>query len=147
MPINTNLVGIRPVTPERPSREPDSIQRRDEGTVSGFRPQTNVALRTAINDLAGTLGRIAANERFGLNKMPSEVTQVIKNILEQSLSLQETIGKGIGSTIESQRFAMDQLSTFGRMLFQVGALADRGFYMKISPETQTLLTNFKNLIV
>ncbi|MBQ7475967.1 MAG: hypothetical protein IJT06_01060, partial [Selenomonadaceae bacterium] len=147
MPINTNMVGIRPVTTERPTREPDSIQRRDEGAVSGFRPQTNVALRTAINDLAGTLGRIATSERFGINKVPSEVSQIIKNILEQSLSLQETIGKGIGSTIESQRFSMDQLSTFGRMLFQLGSLSDRGFLMRISPETQVLLSQLKNLVV
>ena len=68
MPINTNMVGIRPVTTERPTREPDSIQRRGESTVSGFRPQTNVALRTAINDLAGTLGRIATSEKFGYRR-------------------------------------------------------------------------------
>ncbi|MBQ9487306.1 MAG: hypothetical protein IJU91_05855, partial [Selenomonadaceae bacterium] len=147
MPINTNAIGIRPVTTERPSREPDGIQRRDEGTVSGFRPQTNVALRTAISDLAGTLERIATSEKLGMNKMPSEIGQIVRNILEQSLSLQETLGKGIGSTMESQRFSMEQLSAFGRMLYQLGSLADRGFSMKISPETQTLLSQFKSLIV
>ncbi|MBQ7199493.1 MAG: hypothetical protein IJS29_09540, partial [Selenomonadaceae bacterium] len=147
MPINANAVGIRPVAPERPLRESEGIQRRDEGVVSGFRPQTNVALRTAISDLAGTLERIATSEKAGINKMPSEVGQIIRNILEQSLSLQETLGKGIGSTIESQRFSMEQLSTFGRMLFQLGSLSDRGFSMKISPETQSLLSQFKNLIV
>ena len=147
MPIDASAIGIRPVTPERPSREPESVQRREEGTVAGFRPQTNVALRTAISDLAGTLERIATSEKLGMEKIPSEIHQMIRNILEQSLSLKETLGKGIGSTIESQRFSMEQLSTFGRMLFQLGSLADKGFSMKISPETQTLLTQFKNLIV
>ena len=146
MPIDASAIGIRPVTPERPSREPESVQRREEGTVAGFRPQTNVALRTAISDLAGTLERIATSEKLGMEKIPTDIHKMIRNILEQSLSLKETLGKGIGSTIESQRFSMEQLSTFGRMLFQLGSLADKGFLMKISPETQTLLTQFKNLI-
>ena len=38
MPINAGAVGIRPITPERPLREQEGIQRRDEGTVAGFRP-------------------------------------------------------------------------------------------------------------
>ena len=148
MPIDARAIGIRPVTPERPTKEPESVQRRDSGAVAGgFRPQTNVALRTAISDLAGTLERIATSEKLGMEKIPSEIHQMIRNILEQSLSLKETLGKGIGSTIESQRFSMEQLSTFGRMLFQLGSLADKGFSMKISPEMQTLLTQFKNLLV
>ena len=107
----------------------DSVQRRDDGSsASSFKPQTNVALKTAIDDLAGTLSKISAQERFGFDKMPTEVRDIVKNILQQSFSMQETLAQGVGSTIESQRFSMEQLSVFARMLSQIGALADKGFW-------------------
>ncbi|MBR1623778.1 MAG: hypothetical protein IJ675_07730 [Pseudobutyrivibrio sp.] len=148
MPIDAGTIGIRPVTQERPTGRPEGVQRREDGGSAGtFRPQTNGALKTAIEDLAGTLSKISAQERFGINKMPSEIRDIVRNILQQSFSMQETLSQGIGSTIESQRFSMEQLSVFARMLSQIGALADKGFSMELSDETQTLLSQFKNLLV
>ena len=148
MPMDAGAIGIRPVTQDRPTGRPEGVQRRDDGSSAGaFRPQTNVALKTAIEDLAGTLSKISSQERFGINKLPQEVGQIVKNILQQSFSMQETLAQGVGSTIESQRFSMEQLSVFARMLSQIGALADKGFSMELSDETQTLLSQFKNLLI
>ena len=149
MPMDAGAIGIRPITQQRPTGSPEGVQRREDGSSSGsgFRPQTNVALKTAIEDLAGTLSKISAHEKFGIERMPKEVGQIVKNILQQSFSMDATLSQGIGSTIESQRFSMEQLSVFARMLSQIGALADKGFSMELSDQTQTLLTNFKNLLV
>ena len=145
MPI-IDTTGVRPIEQQRPTEGTDKVRRRDEGG-SGFRPQTNVNLKAAIKDIAATLGKIGAEEKSGLQKLPKEVGEVVKNILQQSLSIEATLGKGIGSTVESQRFSMEQLMLFSRMLIQIGSLAERGYSMKISDETQALLTNFKDAIV
>ena len=147
MPINAGAVGIQPLGPQRPASGIDGVQRRNDGTSGGFRPQTEVSLKTAIDDIAATLGRIAAQEKFGVERLPSNIGQVVRNILQQSLSMEETLAQGIGSTIESQRFSTEQLSIFARMLAQIGALAEKGFSMELSDETKALLTQFKNLIV
>ncbi|MBQ9442612.1 MAG: hypothetical protein IJU55_06380, partial [Selenomonadaceae bacterium] len=149
MPIDAGAIGIRPVTQQRPTGGVDSVQRRDDGSSSGggFRPQTNVALKTAIEDLSNALSKISSQEKFGINKLPQEVGDIVRNILQQSFSMEETLSQGIGSTIESQRFSMEQLTVFSRMLLQIGALADKGFSMQLSDETQLLLSKFKDLLV
>ena len=149
MPLNAGNIGIRPVAQQSPTGGVDGVQRRDDGSSSGggFKPQTNVALKTAIEDLAGTLSKISSQEKFGISKLQQDVGEVVKNILQQSFSVEETLSQGVGSTIESQRFAMEQLSTFARMLSQIGALADKGFSMELSDETQLLLSQLKNSIV
>ena len=149
MPMDAGAIAIRPVTQQRPTGGVDSVQRRDDGSSQGggFRPQTNVALKTAIEDLSNALSKISSQEKFGIGKMPQEVGEIVKNILQQSFSMEETLSQGIGSTIESQRFSMEQLTVFSRMLLQIGALADKGFSMQLSDETQLLLSKFKDLLV
>ena len=146
--IDAGATGLRPIDRQRPADGDLTIRRRDDGSTSGgFRPQTNVALKTAIQDLAGTLSKIGAQEKFGIQKMPTEVGDVVKNILQQSFSMNATLAKGIGSTVESQRFSTDQLMLFSRMLLQIGALADKGYSMELSDETQMLLSSLKDLVV
>ena len=147
MPINAGAIGIQPVQPQRPTGETEGIQRRQDSTAGGFRPQTQVSLKTAITDLAATLSKISSNEKFGFEKLPSDIGQVVRNIMQQAFSIDATLGQSIGSTIESQHFSNDQLMILARMLSQIGALADKGFSMELSEETKTLLSQFKNLIV
>ncbi|MBR1396913.1 MAG: hypothetical protein IJ563_05205, partial [Selenomonadaceae bacterium] len=148
MPMEAGAIGIRPVDqPQRPGSS-DGVHRREEGgTGSGFKPQTSVALKTAIDDMAGILSKISTSEKLGMDKLPSEVSQVVKNILQQAFSMESTLSQGIGSTLESQRFSMDQLSVFARMLTQIGALAEKGVSMELSDQTELLLKNFKALLV
>ncbi len=144
--IDGGSTGIRPIERQRPTEGSDRVRRRDDGG-GGFRPQTNVNLKTAIQDIAATLGKISTEEKTGLQKLPKEIGDVVQNILRQSLSVNSTLGKGIGSTVESQRFSMDQLMLFSRMLLQIGTLAEKGYSMKLSEETQVLLSNFKDAII
>ena len=130
--IDAGATGIRPIDRQRPTDGDVSIRRRDDGSGGGFRPQTNVALKTAIQDLAGTLTRIGTEEKLGIQKLPTEVGDVVKNILQQSFSMEATLARGIGSTVESQRFSMDQLMLFSRMLLQIGTLAEKGYSMKLN---------------
>ena len=56
------------------------------------------------------------------------------------------MGQGLGSTLESQRFSMDQLSALSRMLSQLGAMAEKGTPVEVSDEMRALLSNFKALV-
>ena len=146
MPL-IDTTGIRPIDRRQPADDVGRVRRRDEGTSSAFRPQTNVALKTAIQDLSATLSKISSEEKDGIQKMPKEIGDVVKNILRQSLSMDATLHKGIGSTIESQRFSMDQLMLFSRLLSQMGALAEKNYSMRLSDETQLVLANLKEVVV
>ena len=135
MPMEAGAIGIRPVSQPQRTGSSEGIQRREDGgSGSGFRPQTNVAIKTAIDDMAGVLSKISTNE-------------VVKNVLQQAFKMDSTLSQGIGSTLESQRFSMEQLSVFARMLTQIGALAEKGFSMELSDQMELLLKNFKSLVV
>ena len=82
-----DTTGIRPIDRRQPTDDVSRVRRREEGTSSAFRPQTNVALKTAIQDLAGTLSKISSEEKTGIEKMPKEIGDVVKNILRQALSM------------------------------------------------------------
>lgn len=142
--ITTQSGGIRPV--ERPqSPGVDGIQRR-EGGESPFQPRTDVALRSAVQDIGQLLTQINSAQKEVVEKIPPELKQVIDNIMQQAFSIDQTLGKGVGSTLESQRFSMDQLAIFSRMILQTGALADKGFSMELPDSLRTLFTNLKSYL-
>ena len=139
-------VGVRPI--ERPQAPAvDGVGRRGDGggSSAAFSPKTNVAIQNAVDDMAGVLAKIASNQTDAVEKMPEDLQQLIKNVMKQAFSLEETLAQGLGSTLESQRFSMEQLSSFSRMLTQMGKLMDRGMNMEVSDTMQVLLTNLKNL--
>ena len=86
MPL-IDTTGIRPIERRQPTDDISRARRREEGTSSAFRPQTNVALKTAIQDLSATLSKISSEEKYGVQKLPKEISDVVKNILRQSLSI------------------------------------------------------------
>ena len=148
MPMETAInAGVRPVDRPQTAGKADGVTRQDSGsTASAFMPKTNVAIETAIGDMAGILNKIASSQVEAAEKMPEELQKMLQNVLKQAFSLPETLGQGLGSTIESQRFTLDQLSAFSRMLSQLGNLAENGIRSGASDEVQTLLTNLKNLV-
>lgn len=148
MPMETAInAGIRPVDRPQTAGKADGVTRQDSGsTASALTPKTNVAIETAIGDMAGILNKIASSQVEAAEKMPDELQKMLQNVLKQAFSLPETLGQGLGSTIESQRFTLDQLSAFSRMLSQLGNLAENGIKAGASDEVQTLLTNLKNII-
>ncbi|WP_295159066.1 hypothetical protein [Selenomonas sp. AE3005] len=148
MPMETSMnVGIRPVDrPQAPGAAEGVGRRGDGGSSAAFSPKTNVAIQNAVDDMAGVLARIASNQTEAVDKMPADLQKMIQNIMKQAFSLEETLGQGLGSSLESQRFSMDQLSAFSRMLTQMGKLMDKGMSLEVSDTMQTLLTNLKTMV-
>jgi len=140
-------VGIRPIERPQAPESAEGIGRRGDGggSSAAFSPKTNVAIQNAVDDMAGILARIASNQTDAVEKMPADLQKLIQNVMKQAFSLEETLAQGLGSTLESQRFSMEQLSAFSRMLTQMGKLMDRGMTMEVSDTMQVLLTNLKNL--
>ena len=139
-------VGVRPIErPQAPSV--DGVGRRGDGggSSAAFSPKTNVSIQNAVDDMAGVLAKISTNQMDAVEKMPEDLQRLIKNVMKQAFSLEETLAQGLGSTLESQRFSMEQLSSFSRMLTQMGKLMERGMTMEVSDTMQALLTNLKNL--
>ena len=145
MPIETAAVnGVRPVARPQAPGGVDGVNRRDgESTPSGFRPQTNVSIENAVSDMAGILSKISSEEMETVEKMPQDLQKVIENVMKQAFSFDQTLAEGLGSTMESQRFSMEQLTTVARTLLQMSSLAEKGYDVNISDGLQTLLTNLK----
>ena len=147
MPLETSAVGVRPVGRTAAPGGVDQVGRRNgENTPSGFRPQTNVSIENAIDDMAGILSKIASEEVENVEKMPQDLRKVIENVMRQAFSFDETIGSGLGSTMESQRFSMEQLTTVARTLLQMSSLAEKGYDVGISDGLQKLLSQLKRAV-
>ena len=139
-------LGIRPLSrPQMPSST-DGIVRRDDGTSSGFSPRTDLSIKNSVEDMAGILSKIASDRVDTMQKIPADLQQVVQNIMKNAFSLENSLLQGFGSSLESQRFSLEQLQIFARMLTQLGALADKGFSTNFSETMQTLLTNLKNYL-
>ena len=140
-------VGIRPVERPQSSGGPDRIGQRTGGSAAeAFAPRTNVALQAAVDDMAGILAKIAGAQSEAMEKMPKELQEVIRNVLKQAFSFEETLGQGLSSTVESQRFTAEQLSSMSRMLNQMAAQAEKGSTPTVSDTLQVLLTNLKAMV-
>lgn len=149
MPMETTMnIGIRPVDRPQSTGSTDGVNRREDGSgsSSAFSPKTNVSIKNAVDDMAGILAKISSNQTEAVDKMPEELQKVIQNVLKQAFSLNESLGQGLGSTLESQRFSMDQLGTLSRMLSQLGNMAEKGMTADVSDTMQALLTNLKTLV-
>ena len=147
MPIETASVGVRPVGPAQQSNSDNNI-RRTPGTsdASGFAPETKVSIRSAIKDMAGVLAQINNVSADFEEQMPQKMKDVVDNIMRQAFSLDETLAQSLGSTLESQRFSVEQLRTFSRMLAQMGNLLEKGGEAGTNDTLTALLKNFKTLL-
>ena len=146
MPIETANVGVRPVGPAQQSNTDNTVRRTPASSGSGFAPETKVALRSAIQDMAGVLTQVNEAQAESVEKMPKAMQDVIDNIMRQAFSLEETLSQGLGSTLESQRFSTEQLKTFSRMLAQLGNILSKGGEAGTSDTLTALLKNFKVLL-
>ena len=137
--------GIRPI--ERPQGpQTTGIQRRGGVTTSPFAPRTDVSLQNSVADVASLLSKIASTKEEATNELSPQLQKLIDNIMKQSFSLESTLAEGLGTTLESQRFAIDQFFTLARMLHQMGSLSEQGTPAVLSDELQTLLSNFKDMM-
>ena len=101
MPLEANPVGIRPVSRPQTSSTADGVNRRgDSGSSSGFSPKTEVSIKNAVNDMAGILSKISANQQDGVEKMPQDLQRVVQNVMRQAFSMEATLSQGIGSALE-----------------------------------------------
>ncbi|WP_040636571.1 hypothetical protein [Mitsuokella sp. oral taxon 131] len=148
MPLETNPVGIRPVSSPQQTGQTEGVSRKgDGGSSAAFSQRTDVSIQNAVDDMAGILSKISQTEVDAVDKMPQDLQKVIENVMKQAFSFDETIAKGLGSAMESQRFSMDQLGTLARMMFQLGTLAEKNVSADASETMQALLTNLKASLV
>ena len=147
MPMEAGAVGVRPTVRPQAQNGVDGVTRREsEGSSDGFRPQTNVAIKSAINDMAGVLSKIATNENEAVAEMPQDLQKVLQNVLKNAFSFDKTLSEGLGSTMESQRFSTEQLASVARTLTQMATLAEHGYDIHFSDGLQVLLTNLKDVV-
>ena len=100
MPMEAGAVGVRPTVRPQAQNGVDGVTRREsEGSSDGFRPQTNVAIKSAINDMAGVLSKIATNENETVAEMPQDLQKVLQNVLKNAFSFDNTLSEGLVSTM------------------------------------------------
>lgn len=146
MPMETSATtqvgSIRPI--ERPgSSQPSS---RADAVRSPFAPETNVSIRNSIANMAGVLLRISGEAEDLAEGLTPDIQRIVNNIMKNSFSLEETLGKSLGSTVESQRFAMDQLNTLARLLTQMSNLARQTSFGELSQPLTALFSRLKTVV-
>ena len=138
MAMETSMpIGVKSVQQTK-STDNTQVVRRDSGSAP-FTPQTNVSLQNAVNDMAGVLMKIATHQETAVEAMPEQIKQMVENVLRQAFSLDATLGEGIGSTMESQRFSVEQLSTLARLLGQLGNFAEKNGFTELSSDVQAFM--------
>lgn len=146
MPVENSMnIGIRPASPAQKAGATEGVQRRGDGSGASqaFSPKTNVSIQNAVNDMAGILAKISTNQSESVEAMPETIQRLVQNVMKEAFALNETLAQGLGSTLESQRFSLDQLTSLSRMLSQLGTLAEKNMPAGASDTLQTLLTNLK----
>ncbi len=150
MAMEANAASMPAVKPlQRPQSAGNTgvVSRSNEGTAgSPFAPQTNVSIKNSIADMAGILAKISSNENLAADEIPQQVQKMIQNVLSSAFSLDATLSEGLGSTMESQRFSLEQLTTLSRIISQMGTLAENGAMDGLSDSLQALLQNFKSYV-
>ena len=150
MPMEANPAGlttsIQPVRRTEGTNSTAGVVRRGDTGSSPFAPQTNVNIKNSIADMAGILSKISTNQEDAVEVMPQQIQKLVQNVLQQSFSLQTTLAEGLGSTVESQRFSMEQLNILSRMLSQLSTMSEHGLTTDLSGEMQAFLQNLKGFM-
>jgi len=142
----TNLTNVSSVQPTKPVST-ESVVRKTGDSASGskFQPQTNVNIKSAVKDITELLAKVSSTENMTENTLPQELQKLVQNMMKNTFSLDNTLARGMGSSMESQRFSLEQLTTLARMLTQMGAVAEQGKASPLPEALQTLLSNLKTL--
>lgn len=147
----TNVTGMTPSVqaPERSQEtKADKLSvRRDGGNSgAGFSPRTDVNLKTSIDNMAEVLSKISSHSSEAENAIPSQLKEIINNIMRSAFSLDSTVGEGVGSSLASQKFSVEQLNTLSRILHNLGYLSDQGSLGELSEDLQVVFDNLKGVI-
>lgn len=114
--------------------------------VSGALPQTDVTIKNAVGDLAGILSEITSTQNGNIEDMSPEIQKLVQQILQESFSVDKTLAQSLGDTLQARRYAFDQLASLGKMLSQLGELAENGSYTGLPDNVKTLLNNFRSVL-
>ena len=150
--LPTNVTGMTPSIqgPERTQEtkgDKISVKRDGGGSAgSGFSPRTNVSIKNSIDNMAGVLSKISSHHAEAENAIPNELKNIIQNIMRNAFNLEGTVGEGVGSSLASQRFSVEQLNTLSRILTQLGNMADHGNLGEFTEELQTVFDNLKSVL-
>ena len=148
----TNVTGMTPsVQPTERTQETKgdklSVKRDGGGSAgSAFSPRTDVNIKNSIDNMAGVLSKISTHHSEAENAIPSELKNIIQNIMRNAFTVEGTVGEGVGSSLASQRFSVEQLNTLGRIMTQLGQMADQGKLGDFSEGLQTVFDNLKAVL-
>jgi len=150
MAMEANAAGLSNVAPiqkSQPVSNTEKIERRsgDTSGSSPFSPETNVTIKNSIEDMAGILSKVAAMQNTTADEIPQQLQKILQSIMKSAFSVDASVAEGMGSTVESQRFTVEQLTTLSRMLTQMGIMSEKGALTSVSDSMQTLLGNLKIL--
>ena len=145
----TNVTGMTPsvqATERTQEAKGDKLSvKRDGGGSAGsaFSPRTDVSIKNSIDNMAGILSKISSHQSEAENAIPSQLKEIINNIMRSAFSLEGTVGEGVGSSLASQKFSVEQLNTLSRMLHHLGYLSDQGALGELSEDLQVVFDNIK----
>lgn len=121
--------------------------RRDGGGASsgGFSPRTNVSIANSIDNMSAVLSKLSSDRAEAENAIPSQLKDIISNIMKNSFSLDSSISEGVGSSLASQRFSVEQLTNLSRIMQQLGGIAEQSQMETIGDDLHLLFQSISNI--
>lgn len=68
------------------------------------------------------LAKVSSTENMTENTLPQELQKLVQNMMKNTFSLENTLARGMGSSMEGQRFSLEQVVTLFGMLTQMEAV-------------------------
>ena len=154
--VNPAAPSIQPASRSSETKTDKIAVSRDGGSSSGFAKQTDVKFTNSVDNMSAVLEKISTAKLGNDNGLPQKLREMINNIVTKAFSLESSLGEGLGSVMASERYAVEQLTSLGRIFQQLGNMAEANAVAgQVSGETtagqlsdalQIMMANVKTLL-
>lgn len=109
--------------------------------------QTNVSIKGAVKDITDILAKVTDVQNENVEVLPQEIKQLVQQLLQSSFSIDKTLAQGLGDSLQTKKYTLDQLAALGKILSQLGDLLDDGSFVGIPDNVKTILSNFRSILM
>ena len=125
---------------------PNQITSTSNTTVSvdsssPFQPRTEVTIENSVQNMLNALTKAILNNGDLKQAMPEELQKLMNQILQNSFSLNESLGQGLLNAMQSQKVCIEQLTILAKLISQLGTEISQNSVAKLPEAVQTFLTH------
>ncbi|WP_110953082.1 hypothetical protein [Anaerosinus massiliensis] len=136
-----------------PNSVVNQVERNDPTTINttkntneagvSSQPKVEVDIENSVKNMLENLSKTILNKSLPVQEMPKELQKLINNILQNAFSVNQSLGQGIESSLQSQKAGLEQLNLLAKLLEQLGNKISEEGADNVSNTLKTLLVNTK----